>query len=90
MRAVLCALKWRIERRMCIQVKFVHMVDSLVVLHALSRGRSSSKKLRRTLLRINALLLATGVQVVWAYVHAAQNPADRPSRKPVKKKWKNA
>lgn len=90
MRATLCALRWRIERCLKAEVKFVHMVDSLVVLRALSRGRSSSRKLRRTLLRINALLLSTGVQVVWAYVHTAQNPADRPSRKPVRKKWKNA
>lgn len=90
MRAALCALRYRIERKLQIRLKFVHMVDSLVVLHSLSRGRSSSLKLRRTLLRINALLLSTGCQVVWAYVHTAQNPADRPSRRPVKQKWKNA
>eukprot|EP00438_Fugacium_kawagutii_P019340 Skav202391 [mRNA] locus=scaffold1406:428545:431115:- [translate_table: standard] len=90
MRAVLCSLKWRLERQSRTQVRFIHMVDSLVVLHSLSRGRSSSKKLRRTILRINALLLATGVQVVWAYVHTSQNPADLPSRRPVKQRWKNA
>eukprot|EP00438_Fugacium_kawagutii_P012482 Skav236404 [mRNA] locus=scaffold1702:160390:164016:- [translate_table: standard] len=90
MRAAFCALRWRLEKQRQTQVKFVHMVDSLVVLHALSRGRSSSKKLRRVLLRVNALILATGVQVVWSYVHTSQNPADRPSRRPVRKKWKNA
>ena len=90
MRAVLNALRWRLERQGHIQVKFVHMVDSLVCLHSLSRGRSSSRKLRRTLLRINSLLLATGAQVVWTYVHTGQNPADAPSRHPRKRKWSNA
>ena len=90
MRATLTALRWRIERKQVLRSKFVHLLDSLVCLHALSRGRSSSRKLKRTLLRTNALLLATKSQVVWAYVHTKQNPADRPSRKPVKKKWKNA
>ena len=63
MRAVLCSLRWRLERQHRVHIKFVHLVDSQVCLHALSRGRSSSRKLRRTLLRINSLLLATGSHV---------------------------
>ena len=90
MRAVLCSLRWRLERQHKIHVKFVHLVDSQVCLHALSRGRSSSRKLRRTLLRINSLLLATGSHVLWTYVHTKQNPADAPSRRAGKRKWKNA
>ena len=90
MRAVLCSLRWRLERQHKIQVKFVHLVDSQVCLHALSRGRSSSRKLRRTLLRINSLLLATGSHVLWTYVHTKQNPADAPSRRAGKRKWRNA
>ena len=90
MRAVLCALKWRIERQHKTRIKFVHLVDSQVCLHALSRGRSSSRKLRRTLLRINSLLLATGSHVLWTYVHTKQNPADAPSRRAGKRKWRNA
>ena len=78
MRAVLNAIRWRLERRGQIKIKFVHMVDSMVCLHSLARGRSSSLKLRRTLLRVNSLLLATGSQVVWSYVHTGQNPADGP------------
>ena len=87
MRAVLTALRWRLERHKKVHAKFVHLVDSLVVLHSLSRGRSSSRKLRRTILRINALLLATRSQAVWTYVHTKQNPADAPSRCPRKRKW---
>ena len=81
------AIKWRLEKCREYQVKFVHLIDSQVVLHALSRGRSSSRKLRRTLLRVNSLLLATGSVGVWAYVHTSDNPADRPSRRPVKRRW---
>ena len=88
MRAVLTSLRWRLERRKRVNQKFVHLVDSMVTLHSLSRGRSSSKKLRRTVLRINALLLATHSQGVWTYVHTKQNPADAPSRRPQKRKWK--
>ena len=90
LRAVLTSLRWKLERHKQTHLKFVHLVDSLVVLHALSRGRSSSKKLRRTMLRISALLLATKSQGVWAYVHTSQNPADEPSRRPRKRKWKYA
>ena len=86
-RAVLTALRWRLERHKISRSKFVHMVDSLVALHCLSRGRSSSKKLRRTVLRINALLLATRSHAVWTYVHTKLNPADAPSRRPLKRKW---
>lgn len=81
MRAVLTALKWRLERQQTLHSKFVHLVDSMVVLHALSRGRSSSRKMKRTQLRINALLLATHTHVVWAYVNTKENPADAPSRR---------
>ena len=81
LRAVLTTLSWRLQRKKHLQCRFVHLVDSLVVLHCLSRGRSSSRKLRRVLSQINALLLCGDVHPVWAYVSTKQNPADRPSRK---------
>ena len=87
LRAVLTTLKWRIEHLGQCDVRCVHLVDSLVVLHALTRGRSSSRKMRRTLMRISSYLLASGLGPVWAYVDTHQNPADRPSRRFVKKKW---
>lgn len=90
MRAVLTSLKWRIEHQQRLSSKFVRMVDSLVCLHALSRGRSSSRKLKRTHMRINALLLASNSQVVWTYVHTKDNPADAPSRRAGKRRWVNA
>lgn len=90
LRAVLTSLRWRVERQRRLRTKFIHLVDSLVCLHALSRGRSSSKKLKRTLLRTNALLLVSKTQALWAYVHTKQNPADAPSRHPRKRKWGHA
>lgn len=87
LRAVLTTIRWRLEKCQKTRIKFVHLVDSQVVLHALSRGRSSSRKLRRTLLRINSFLLATGSMGVWTYIHTSDNPADAPSRRAVKKRW---
>jgi hypothetical protein len=92
LRAVLTALKWRVGKQRQIGCRMVHLTDSLVCLHTLSRGRSSSRKLRRTMARVNALVLAGNVQVVWAYVHTDDNPADAPSRwaQRVKTKFRNA
>ena len=87
LQAVLTCLAWRIGRKKHRQCRFIHLTDSLVTLHALSRGRSSSRKLRAVLAKINALLLATDVRPIWAYIHTKQNPADRPSRRPVIKRW---
>ena len=86
-RATLTTLKWRAEQLQQQDLRFVHLVDSLVVLHCLTRGRSSSKKLRRTTMRISSLLLATGLQPLWGYVATHQNPADRPSRWATRKRW---
>ena len=87
LRAALTTIKHRVEQRKQSEVKCIHLVDSLVVLHALTRGRSSSRKMRRTIMRLNSYLLASGLQPCWGYVDTHQNPADRPSRRRVKKKW---
>ena len=44
--AVHTCLQWRICRKRQQQCRFLHLTDSLVTLHCLSRGRSSSRKLR--------------------------------------------
>eukprot|EP00435_Cladocopium_sp_Y103_P073592 s436_g44.t1 len=87
LRAALTSVKWMLQKRKSWNCKVIHLVDSLVVLHSLSRGRSSSRKLKRTLMRINALLLASNLHPVWTYVHTSQNPADRPSRRFKCRKW---
>ena len=86
-RAVLTSLRWRAEQQLQLDCRCLHLVDSIVVLHCLTRGRSSSRKMRRTIMKINALLLATGIQPSWGYIDTHQNPADKPSRWATKKKW---
>ena len=92
LRAILTTLKWRLEHAGHFKTRLIHLTDSLVCLHALSRGRSSSRKLRRTMSRINSLILASGIHPMWGYVHTDQNPADKPSRwgRQVKTKFRNA
>ena len=87
LRAVKTALAWRIRELKEQRTRFLHLVDSLVVLHALSRGRSSSRKLRRTLAKIAAMLVASGLQGTWGYIDTHQNPADKPSRRPLHRRW---
>eukprot|EP00438_Fugacium_kawagutii_P027525 Skav207791 [mRNA] locus=scaffold710:34022:37634:+ [translate_table: standard] len=80
LRAIFTAMRWRLEHQHHFGCRLIHLTDSLVCLHALTRGRSSSRKLRRTLARLNALTLAGNVRPVWGYIHTHQNPADKPSR----------
>ena len=87
MRAILTSIRWWIRKRHMRSSRFLHLTDSLVCLHCLSRGRTSSRKLGRTLIRINALLLAADLHPMWGYIHTSQNPADRPSRRPFRRKW---
>lgn len=87
LRAVLCGIRWRIAKQGLRNSKFVHLIDSLVCLHSLARGRTSSRKMRRTLCKINSLLLVSRNSGSWAYVHTSVNPADRPSRRGVRRKW---
>eukprot|EP00438_Fugacium_kawagutii_P012767 Skav214216 [mRNA] locus=scaffold489:495523:498308:- [translate_table: standard] len=87
LRAAYTTIRYRVEVLRQWDVRFVHLLDSMVVLHGLTRGRSSSRKMKRTLMRLNSLLLVTGLQATWAYVDTKENPADKPSRWGVKKRW---
>ena len=87
LQAILTSLQWRLSRKRHHRCRLLHLTDSLVSLHVLTRGRSSSRKLRPIVSKINALLLACDVQALWGYVSTKQNPADRPSRRLVNRKW---
>eukprot|EP00438_Fugacium_kawagutii_P016505 Skav226384 [mRNA] locus=scaffold1028:952:4557:- [translate_table: standard] len=87
LRAAYTTIRYRVKVLRQWDVRFVHLLDSMVVLHGLTRGRSSSRKMKRTLMRLNSLLLVTGLQATWAYVDTKENPADKPSRWGVKKRW---
>ena len=87
LRAILTTIRWWVRQRKITSKRLLHLTDSLVCLHALSRGRTSSRKLRRTLTKINALVLASCLHPSWGYIHTSINPADRPSRRPQRRKW---
>ena len=53
-RAVLSTVKWRVTQRKQNNLRCFHLVDSLQVLHSLTRGRTSSRKMRSTIMRISA------------------------------------
>ena len=80
LRALYTALRWRVLRRKQTRVRFLHLTDSMVCLHLLRRGRSSSHKLQFLLYRVSSLILATGLHPFVTYVSTDSNPADRPSR----------
>lgn len=87
LRAIYTTIRWWVSQAQASSCRLVHLTDSLVCLHALSRGRSSSRKMRRTLSKLNSLLLACNLHPVWAFVGTKENPADRPSRRKVRKRW---
>ena len=80
LRAILNTVRWRIEQKGHCGVRMLHLTDSLVRLHALTRGRTSSRKLRSSMARISSLLLCSSSQMLRGYVHTDSNPADKPSR----------
>ena len=87
LRAAYTRLKWQILKHQTSHRQVLHLLDSMVSLQVLNKGRSSSHKLRRLTKRFACLLLASGISLVLAYTDTQQNPADRPSRRPRKRKW---
>ena len=90
LRALLTAVKWRIMKVKQSRARFIHLVDSLVALRSVNKGRSSSRKLRAIVKKISAWLLLSGTCCVLGYVDTGQNPADAPSRRGMKRKRASA
>jgi hypothetical protein len=80
MHAVLAALRWRRRLAHRMRRRVLHLVDSQVVLSALAKGRSPSRRLNYDLKKANALVLASGIVIVYGYIRSRENPADGPSR----------
>ena len=60
--------------------RWAHILDSMVALSVLAKGRSSSRHLNAIVRRGNAVLLGTGLMPFYLWTASADNPADRPSR----------
>lgn len=80
MEALYSTLKWRAKSLQNYAARFLHLTDSQVVLGIVSKGRTNSKRLRRTLHRYNLLVLAMHAQPILGWVASEENPADEPSR----------
>ena len=65
--------------------RFLHLVDSAVVLAAMSKGRSASNNLYNVVHRCNALLLASFCFMIVGHCRSDLNPADKPSRGKIRK-----
>ena len=89
MRAVETSLRWHLFKQKASGSRIFHLVDSIVSLHVLNKGRTSSWKLRSVCKRIAALQLAGRILLILAYTNTKGNPADAPSRARlgVKRKW---
>ncbi len=90
LQASVVALRWRLRSSHHLRSRFVHLTDSQVCAAILTKGRTSSRKLRATLRRWNALCIAGDAYPIVGYVVSEDNPADRPSRRtggvPVRKR----
>ena len=73
-------LRYRAKSLKVLRTKFLHLVDSQVVLGVAAKGRSSSHQLLRSLHKFNLLVLALHCYPVLGWVLSALNPSDEPSR----------
>lgn len=87
MRAVETSLRWRLFRQKGYRSRVLHLVDSMVSLQIINKGRSSSRKIKPIMRRISALLIAGNILMTLAYTSTKTNPADAPSRRGRKRKW---
>jgi hypothetical protein len=78
--AVISSLRWRARRHSEHGRRHVHLIDSQVAQAIMTKGRTSSLRLRYLVRRLNALTLALDASPGYAYVHTSANPADAPSR----------
>ncbi|CAK0886883.1 unnamed protein product, partial [Prorocentrum cordatum] len=76
----LMMIRWRarsVRRHQCV---FLHLLDSMVNIGALSKRRSSSPQLNNVVRTFSAWELAMGARAVFGFTSSARNPADAPSR----------
>ena len=80
MEALLHSIRYRARSLRVIHKKFLHLVDSLVVLGVAAKGRTTSRMLAPSLHRYNMLILALHCYPILGWVQSHLNPSDEPSR----------
>jgi hypothetical protein len=78
---ILWGVKFQIERLKAADARIFQFSDSYVCLSVVGKGRSSSLQIQRVLSKINAHLLAFGLQLIMAHVESTDNPTDKGSRR---------
>ena len=78
--AVLVEFRRRVRNPNGLGIRFFNVIDSVVIYYAMAKGRSSSKKLNRTLRRVMALALFSRSTPVNLWTLSKWNFADKPSR----------
>lgn len=81
LRALDTAVRWCASFPRSIGCRLMMWCDSLVVVYACRKGRSSTWRLIRKLRTLSATLLATGMTPHVAWIPTEVNPADEPSRR---------
>ena len=80
LQGVVNSLQWRLRRLANYRKRVLHLVDSQVVASVIAKGRTSSFRLRKSLQKLNCLLVTAGIKLGIGYCHTSENPADIPSR----------
>jgi hypothetical protein len=80
-RALLTGVRWAASSPAAAGSRLVIWCDSMVVVFAVRKGRSSSRPLLRRLRALSAYLLALGIQLYCNWIPTEVNPADGPSRR---------
>ena len=80
LQAVVHSMQWRLRKLDAFRSRVLHLVDSQVVASVITKGRSSSFRLKRAVQRLSALVLAGELRLSIGYVATDDNPSDIPSR----------
>ena len=80
LQAVVHAMQWRLRRLGAFRSRVLHLVDNQVVASVITKGRSSSFRLKRALQKLSSLVLAGELRLAIGYVATDDNPSDIPSR----------
>ena len=78
-RAYLACLLWRLRSQRSIGARFLHLLDSMVVLGVVGKKRTSSHRLNRVVRRCATLELAGFMWPFLGYMRSDLNPSDEPS-----------
>ena len=80
LQALVHALQWRLRKTSRFRHRVLHLIGNQVVASVVAKGRSSSFRLRRSIEKLSALLIAGEVRLSVGYVATDDNPSDLPSR----------